>query len=82
VNDGQNLARAISKMRKLLEERIEIDHDKYPEVLIGDIHLASVYSDASQYEEAESLLARIIPKLERLSDAVFGIEQVYGYMNL
>ncbi len=80
MKDGRNLARAISKMRKLLEERIDTDHGKFPEILIEGIHLASVYSDALEYEVAASLLSRIIPKLERLSDARFGIEKVYGYM--
>ncbi|KAE9382100.1 hypothetical protein N431DRAFT_321551 [Stipitochalara longipes BDJ] len=80
VKDGHNLTRAISKMRKLLEEQIGTDQGKLPEVLIEGIHLASVYSDSFEFEEAESLLSRIVPKLERLSDARFGIEKVYGYL--
>jgi tetratricopeptide (TPR) repeat protein len=80
VKDGRNLTRAISKMRILLEERIDSDHGRFPEILIEGIHLAGVYSAALEYEEAESLLSRIVPKLELLSDAMFGIEKVYGYI--
>jgi hypothetical protein len=59
---------------------IDTDHGKFPEILIEGIHLANIYSAQSEYEVAESLLSRIVPKLERLSDARFGIEKVYGYM--
>lgn len=78
--DEFNLTRAMRKMRKLLEERLDTDHDKFPEILVEGIHLANVYSLALEHEVAESLLSRIVPDLERLSDARFGIEKVYGYM--
>ena len=80
--DLWNVKRTISGMRKLFEEliRIDADQNQLPEILIEGIHLANVYSALTEDDDAESLLSRIIPKLELLSDAKYGIEKVYGYM--
>ena len=78
--DGQRVQTIVHDMQRLLDERIEIDYNKFPEVLLEGVHLASVYSSQWKLSLAESLMARVIPKLELLNDAKYETEKLYGYV--
>jgi tetratricopeptide (TPR) repeat protein len=70
----------IQDLQKRLDERIDIDYRRFPEVLWEGIHLASIYSQLLEYQLADSLLSKVIPKLELLDDVKYNIEKMYGYM--
>jgi tetratricopeptide (TPR) repeat protein len=67
-------------MQKSLDERLDIDYESFPEVLLEGIHLGSVYCQLLEYELAESLMSQVIPKIEILDDATYEIEKIYAYM--
>jgi tetratricopeptide (TPR) repeat protein len=77
---SQRFHATIHDLRKRLDERIDIDYRRFPEVLWEGIHLASIYCQLLQYEPANSLLSQVIPKLELLDDVKYKIEKLYGYM--
>jgi hypothetical protein len=70
----------IQDLHKLLNQRIDIDYRRFPEVLWEGIHLGSIYGQLLENELADSVLSQVIPKLELLDDVKYKIEKLYGYM--
>ncbi len=67
-------------MQKLLDDRIDTDHQVYPEVLLNGLNLGSVYCQLLECDLAKHPMSRIIPKLELL-DGKYEIEKLYGYLD-
>ncbi len=80
LENSQRFHATIQDLQKRLDERIDIDYRRFPEVLWEGIHLVSIYYLLLQYGLADSLLSRVIPKLELLDDLKYNIEKMYGYM--
>lgn len=81
IEDSQKMHATIRDMQKLLDDRIDSDHQVYPEVLLDGLHLGSVYCQLLEYDLAKHLMSRIIPKLELLDDGKYEIEKLYGYLD-
>lgn len=80
LKNSQKFQATIHDLQRRLDERIDIDYRRFPEVLCEGVHLASIYCQLFEYKLAESLLSQVIPKLELLDDVKYSVEKLYGYM--
>ena len=79
LNRLGDLKSLMSEMRKVLDEGFEMDSNHLPELLSERDHIANARSMLEDFVCAHPIFSSMIPKLQQLSNAKYGLQNVHEH---